>query len=161
MLVIAGAMAGQQLLHPMYVWAAAAAGAWLGHIVWFIVGRSIGKKTVWKLSLKYGFSEKITMLNDYIEQNKTKAVIILQYLYGVRVVGAISFGISEIKFSWFTVAQLVNCMVWAMAVGAIGFFLGKTASAFSNSPIYSVWITASIIVLFFIAKKILHLLKNR
>ncbi|GMT44089.1 MAG: hypothetical protein IEMM0003_0908 [bacterium] len=160
-LVIAGAMAGQQLLHPMYVWAAAAAGAWLGHIVWFIVGRSIGKKTVWKLSLKYGFSEKITMLNDYIEQNKTKAVIILQYLYGVRVVGAISFGISEIKFSWFTVAQLVNCMVWAMAVGAIGFFLGKTASAFSNSPIYSVWITASIIVLFFIAKKILHLLKNR
>ena len=53
-LVIAGAMAGQQLLHPMYVWAAAAAGAWLGHIVWFIVGRSIGKKTVWKLSLKIG-----------------------------------------------------------------------------------------------------------
>ncbi|NOZ83221.1 MAG: hypothetical protein GXP60_00125 [Epsilonproteobacteria bacterium] len=159
-LVIAGAMASRQLLHPMYVWAAAAAGAWLGHIVWFIVGRSIGKKTVWKLSLRYGFSEKITMLNGYIEQNKTKAVIILQYLYGVRIIGAISFGISEIKFSWFAVAQFVNCMVWAMAVGAIGFFLGKTASAFSSSPIYSVWIAASIIVLFFIAKKILHLLTD-
>jgi len=160
-LVVAGAMASQQFLNPLSVWIAAAAGAWSGHIAWFIVGRFIGKKPVERFALKRGLFQKLNLVNSYIEKNRTKAVVLLQYLYGVRIIGAISFGISEIKLLWFAAAQAVNCIVWAILIGSAGFFFGKATSTFSNSPVYTIWISLSILILLFIARKVLHLLRDK
>ena len=159
-LMISGAMASQNFLNPLYVWAAASLGAWTGHIVWFVIGKLIGKSAVDKIADRYNFSAKVHSIYSLVSANRIKTVVLLQYLYGVRIVGALTFGISDIKFRWFSIAELINCSIWALVIGSIGFVLGKTVSALSHSAAFTIWIAVSIVILIFIVRKIFHKLKG-
>ncbi len=159
-LIISGAMVSQSFLDPLYVWTAALLGAWTGHIVWFVIGKLFGKTSIDKIADRYNFSAKVQYIYDLISKNKVKTVVLLQYLYGVRMVGALTFGISDIKFEWFSIAELINCSIWAFIIGSIGFVLGKTVSAFSHSAVYVVWIAISVVILIFVGMKIVHKLKG-
>lgn len=159
-LMISGAMASQSFLDPLYVWVAASLGAWTGHIVWFVIGKLFGKTSIDKIADRYNFSAKVQYIYDLISANKIKTVVLLQYLYGVRMVGAVTFGISNIKFKWFSIAELINCAIWAFIIGSIGFVLGKTVSVFAHSPVYAVWIAVSVVILTFIGMKTMRRLKG-
>ncbi len=159
-LIISGALVSQSFLNPLYVWIAASLGAWSGHIVWFVIGKFFGKTSVDKIANRYNLSNKVNYIYALISSNKIKTVVLLQYLYGVRMIGALTFGISDIKLQWFSIAEIINCSIWAFVIGSIGFILGKTVSAFSHSAVYTIWIIASIVILIFIGTKLFYKFKN-
>ncbi len=159
-LIISGALASQSFLNPLYVWIAASLGAWSGHIVWFVIGKFFGKTSVDKIANRYNLSNKVNYIYALISSNKIKTVVLLQYLYGVRMIGALTFGISDIKLQWFSIAEIINCSIWAFVIGSIGFILGKTVSAFSHSAVYTIWIIASIVILIFIGTKLFYKFKS-
>lgn len=159
-LIISGALVSQSFLNPLYVWIAASLGAWSGHIVWFVIGKFFGKTSVDKIANRYNLSNKVNYIYALISSNKIKTVVLLQYLYGVRMIGALTFGISDIKLQWFSIAEIINCSIWAFVIGSIGFILGKTVSAFSHSAVYTIWIIASIVILIFIGTKLFYKFKR-
>ncbi len=159
-LIISGALVSQSFLNPLYVWIAASLGAWSGHIVWFVIGKFFGKTSVDKIANRYNLSNKVNYIYALISSNKIKTVVLLQYLYGVRMIGALTFGISDIKLQWFSIAEIINCSIWAFVIGSIGFILGKTVSAFSHSAVYTIWIIASIVILIFIGMKLFYKFKR-
>jgi len=159
-LIISGALVSQSFLNPLYVWIAATLGAWSGHIVWFVIGKFFGKTSVDKIANRYNLSNKVNYIYALISSNKIKTVVLLQYLYGVRMIGALTFGISDIKLQWFSIAEIINCSIWAFVIGSIGFILGKTVSAFSHSAVYTIWIIASIVILIFIGMKLFYKFKS-
>ncbi len=159
-LMISGALVSQSFLDPLYVWVAASLGAWSGHIVWFAIGKFFGKTSVDKIANRYNLSDKVNYIYGLISANKIKTVVLLQYLYGVRMIGALTFGISDIKLRWFSIAEIINCSIWALVIGSIGFILGKTVSVFSHSSVYTIWIIASIVILIFVGMKLFYKFKS-
>ncbi|HUK57145.1 MAG TPA: DedA family protein [Nitrospiria bacterium] len=147
-LVGAGILAAKGLLDPLYVGMTAALGAWTGHLFWFFMGRRFGTRYILP---RFGLlREKISRANGIIKRRPGTAIVILQYLYGARVFGAIAFGLTELSFGRFVVYEAVNCAVWAAVVETAGYFLGKAVFRFFHGWGRWIWIALSIAVLVWI-----------
>jgi hypothetical protein len=53
-LLVAGALASRGVLNPAAVWIVAACGDWLGHVIWFGVGRLVGRERILAVLPQWG-----------------------------------------------------------------------------------------------------------
>ena len=92
-LIVAATLSAQGVLDPARVWLAASTGAWLGHMFWFTVGRAIRGR---RLALgSAAFRARAAQVKRLIEARPVTAILLLQYLYGLRLVGAVALGLTE------------------------------------------------------------------
>ena len=141
-LVAAGVLAGEGVLHPLSVWATAACGAWLGHLAWFVAGRWLGRQQLqarWRW-----FGERLVQADQIIQRHPGWAVFILQYLYGIRMIGAAAFGLTHLSLRRFLWYQAANCLVWAALIGAVGYFLGEAGGRFFHGWGKWLWLAVSV-----------------
>ncbi|MDQ6970054.1 MAG: VTT domain-containing protein [Mariprofundus sp.] len=120
----AAALAANGLLQPHWVIAAAAAGAFIGHILLFALGRWKGMQLIESFSFlrrHYPIANKV--MDDYANWS----VFIFQYLYGTRIISAILFGCSTISVSRFFLLQSINCIIWAFVAYIAGHMIGIIA----------------------------------
>jgi membrane protein DedA with SNARE-associated domain len=143
----AGIIAGHGFLHPFDVWIAATLGAWLGHAWWFYLGRFFKKRRlIWLIP---GWKKNIRTVNRLIRKYPWSSLVFLQYVYGVRLVGAIAFGLTRISPPWFIGAQVVNCAAWASLLVLLGYFLGESLeNGFLAAAKYN-WIIFSILAVLY------------
>jgi len=119
--IAAAALAAAGLLAPWKVIVVAACGAYVGHIVFFAIGRWKGIAVIEAAPfLKRHYAKANTVLDHYAHWS----IFIFQYLYGTRLVAAILFGCSSISFVRFALLQIVNCLTWSLVIYTVGHLLG-------------------------------------
>jgi membrane-associated protein len=141
-LILAAALAGQGALDPVRVWLVAAAGAWLGHLFWFTVGRAIRGRRLSPGSPS--FKARVAQVTQLVAVRPVTTIFLLQYLYGLRLVGAVALGLADLSFVRFASYQIVNCLLWAAGVGGAAYLLGGLASEIFHGWFKWVWIGASV-----------------
>jgi membrane protein DedA with SNARE-associated domain len=143
-LLVAGALASRGVLDPAAVWIVAACGAWLGHVIWFGVGRSVGRERIMAVLPRWG--RQLDALDGLIRRRPWTCIFSLQYLYGLRLPGAVALGLSSLPTGWFLAAEAANCLMWAALVGALGYGAGESAGALFQYFGRTMWLVVSIVV---------------
>ncbi len=125
-LVMAGFFAERGYLDIFIVAIVAALGAYLGHIFWFWLGRRYGVRLLDRFpGMKQHFGRGIRLFERY----GATAIIITQWLYGLRITAAVIIGISRISLLKFLVYEAVSVIAWAAAISAAGYFFGRAVES--------------------------------
>ena len=152
-LMTAGIFAGEGLLHPVSVWWTASLAAWLGHLFWFLVGRRLGSHSL--LSRFERLNERIKKADKIIQHHPGTAIFILQYLYGMRIIGAVAFGLTRLSVGLFLFYEALNCLLWAAIVESAGYLLGEVVMRLFHDWIQWIWLALSVMAMI----SIIHYLK--
>ena len=125
-LVIAGFFAERGHMNVYKVAVVAFAGAYIGHLFWFWLGRRHGVKLLDRFpKMRLHFGKGIRMFERY----GPAAIIISQWLYGLRITCAVIVGISRISVLKFLVYQAVSCVIWTIAITAAGYYFGAAVES--------------------------------
>src|SRR5712691_13245765 len=121
-LVLAGFFAERGYLRLPLVIVCAFAGAYIGHVFWFWLGRSQGVKLLDRFPrMKRHFGRGIRMFERY----GAPAIFITQWLYGLRITCAVIIGISRISTIKFLIYEAVSCFVWSIVITGLGYYFGR------------------------------------
>jgi len=120
----AAALASSGLLQAHLVIGASAAGAFVGHILFFAIGRWKGMQLIEAFPMLRRHYPKANVLMD---KYANWSVFICQYLYGMRIISAILFGCSTITMARFFLLQVVNCIIWSIFAYFAGHLIGVVA----------------------------------
>jgi membrane-associated protein len=157
-LLAAAALASRGVLNPAAVWGVAACGAWLGHAIWFGVGRGLGSQRITALFPQW--SRALDTADQLIRRRPWTCIFSLQYLYGMRLPGAVALGLSSLPTGSFMAAEAVNCATWAALVGALGYLGGESVAAVLQQSGRLVWVCASGVVVAGVVYGILRRMKR-
>lgn len=157
-LVLAGLLAQQHRLAFWGVIAAAFAGAYTGHVVWFWVGRRHARAMLMRAPRMQAALDRMSHL---IARYGTVAIFIGQYLYGLRMAGAIAFGASSMRTARFLLVQIVNCAVWALVIGGAGYLFGHATERVLGTAARIEKYALIAVVVLFIAMAVIHRLVRR
>ena len=121
-LVAAGFFAARGHLHFVPVSIVAFAGAFSGHVFWFWLGRAHGVRLLDRFPrMKRHFGKGIRVFERY----GASAIIITQWLYGLRITCAVIIGMSRISLMKFLAYEAASCAVWSVVITALGYYFGR------------------------------------
>jgi membrane protein DedA with SNARE-associated domain len=121
-LITAGFFASRGYLDEFLVTVVAFGGAFFGHLFWFWLGRVHGVRLLDRFPrMKRHFGKGIRVFERY----GASAIIITQWLYGLRITCAVIIGMSRISWLKFVVYEAVSCAVWAAVITAAGYYFGR------------------------------------
>jgi membrane protein DedA with SNARE-associated domain len=120
--VAAGFFASRGHLDVILVTLVAFAGSFVGHIFWFWLGRAHGIRLLDRFpSMKRHFGKSVRVFERY----GAAAIIITQWLYGLRITCAVIIGMSRISIAKFLVYEAISCALWSVAITALGYYFGR------------------------------------
>jgi membrane protein DedA with SNARE-associated domain len=124
--VVAGVVAHLGFINFLTVIVVGGLSAFLADCFWFWLGYSHSD-----FILK---SRRYRRLGPVIERLAKRfkgwEIIIARFVYGSRIASALFWGIHKFSFTRFILLDLISCLVWAILLTSIGFFLSKSAEAF-------------------------------
>ncbi len=121
-LVAAGFFASRGSLHFVPVAVVAFFGAFFGHLFWFWLGRAHGVRLLDRFPrMKRHFGKGIRVFERY----GASAIIITQWLYGLRITCAVIIGMSRISVWKFILYEAVSCAAWSVVITALGYYFGR------------------------------------
>ena len=125
-LITAGFFAARGYLNEILVGVVAFAGAYVGHLFWFWLGRRHGVKLLDRFPrLRKHFGKGMRVFERY----GAAAIIITQWLYGLRLTAAVILGMSRISTLKFVAYEALSCGIWAAVITAAGFYFGHAIEA--------------------------------
>jgi membrane protein DedA with SNARE-associated domain len=120
--VAAGFFAARDYLDVYLVMLVAFSGALSGHLFWFWLGRAHGVRLLDRFPrMRKSFGPGVRVFERY----GASAIIITQWLYGLRITCAVIIGMSKISLLRFVVYEAISCAVWAVVITAAGFYFGR------------------------------------
>jgi len=122
-LVLGGLLANQRHLNFWMVVGTAVSASYIGHVVFYFLGKT---SSVWILEKFPALKIKIEQAEYIIRRYETLSLFITQYVFGIRLASALSFGILDMKISKFLSLQLISCLVWAILFAALGYWVGSS-----------------------------------
>jgi membrane protein DedA with SNARE-associated domain len=121
-LVTAGFFASRGYLDVYGVGVVAFFGAFCGHVFWFWLGRAHGVRLL----------DRFPRMNRHVgksvrvfERYGPAAIVITQWIYGLRITCAVIIGMSRITVLKFLIYEAVSCAAWALAITALGYYFGR------------------------------------
>lgn len=125
-LVMAGFFAKRGYLNIYTVTVVAFLGAYVGHLFWFWLGRKHGVKLLDRFpKMQVHLGRGIRMFERY----GAAAIIITQWLYGLRITCAVVVGMSRISVIKFLFYEALSCAIWAVIITALGYYFGAAVEA--------------------------------
>ena len=125
-LIAAGFFASRGFLDLFLVTLVAFAGAYAGHIFWFWLGRVHGVRLLDRFPrMKRHFGKGIRVFERY----GASAIIITQWIYGLRITCAVIIGMSRIGLVKFLVYEALSCALWSVVIAFAGFYFGRAIEA--------------------------------
>jgi membrane protein DedA with SNARE-associated domain len=152
-LLLAGGLAHQQILSSFGAWLVGALGAYVGHLVYYGLGRYLKAKDLFAWIPRW--KPKIERALPLIRKYPKLSIFIMQYLYGMRIVGAVAMGLSGMRWSTFVGIELINCLIWSGVILIIGY--SATAAVLAWLPLAEKSLTA-ILIAVLLAMGVLYLL---
>ncbi len=125
-LALAGVAASYGYLTFEYVVAVAALGAFLGDQACFWIGRRYGASI---LARYPRLAAKAPRVEQLVRRWDAPAVIVLRFLYGLRIAGPIVIGSCGIPAWRLALFNLVGVLIWAPLVACVGYFAGYALEA--------------------------------
>ncbi|TCV88062.1 DedA family protein [Sulfurirhabdus autotrophica] len=121
-LVMAGFAAFRGYLDLPLVIAVAFAGSFLGDQLYFLLGQHKG---VAILARYPRLAERATHVQSLLHKYHTLLILVIRFLYGLRIVGPVAIGMSGILWHRFLILNMVGAAVWAVVIGTLGYFFGS------------------------------------
>lgn len=125
-LVVAGFLAHSGYLELPIVIATAFAGTFAGDQTFFYLGRWKGIAFLEKRPLWHSKTDKVF---DLLHRHQIKVVLGFRFLYGVRNVTPFVIGASRMHPLKFFGLNFLGALIWAIAVGYLGYQFGDIAEA--------------------------------
>jgi membrane protein DedA with SNARE-associated domain len=124
-LIVAGGLAAAGHLSLPAVIVVAALAATTGDMLGYWVGRRGGRRIL----LRDGrFSSHrraaVAKADRYFDRFGVRTVFFARFVPGVRVVGAIAAGASEMPWRSFAIANMLGCITWAATVASFAYLAG-------------------------------------
>jgi membrane protein DedA with SNARE-associated domain len=127
MLLAGGALAHLGRLSLPWVIVIAIAGATLGDNLGFFIGRRGGRRIAERHGWRVGFTRgRLGEFDRFFDRHGAKTVFIARFITGLRVVGAVMAGGSDMPWSTFLVYNASGAIVWATVVAVAGYALGQS-----------------------------------
>ena len=125
-LVIAGFFAERGHLKVVPVAVTGFFGAYAGHLFWFWLGRRHGVRLLDRFPrMRSHFGNSIRMFERY----GIAAIIVTQWLYGLRITCAVVVCISRISLLKFLLYEAISCTIWAIGITALGYYFGAVVQS--------------------------------
>lgn len=156
--VAAGFFAARDYLDVYLVALVAFSGALSGHLFWFWLGRAHGVRLLDRFPrMRKSFGPGVRVFERY----GASAIILTQWLYGLRITCAVIIGMSKISLFRFFVYEAISCAVWAVVITAAGFYFGRVIEAFLGRVPHLEWYGLAAIVLVAFGFWLYHRRKER
>jgi membrane protein DedA with SNARE-associated domain len=120
-LIAAGFAASQGLLDWPLVVLVAAIGATMGDQTAFLLGRWKGNALLARFP---ALADQKQRINDLIERFDIMLILIVRFLYGLRIAGPLIIGTSRVPLLRFAVLNVTGAILWAVAVSGVGYLFG-------------------------------------
>ena len=127
LLILAGFAAHQGYLQLHWVIIIALLGGFLGDQIFFWLGKRHGG---WVMSRFPGLVPVFERANTLIERYHEVLIVGVRFLYGLRTVGPMAFGMSTVPVWRFMLFNLLGAAIWALAIGAAGYLFGHAMELF-------------------------------
>jgi len=105
----------------------AIAGATLGDNLGFFIGRRGGRVLAERHGWRLGFTRaRLAEFDRFFAKHGPRTVFFARFITGLRVVGAILAGGSEMPWASFVFYNASGAIVWCTVIAACGYFLGRS-----------------------------------
>ncbi len=125
-LLAAGYAAQRGLLDWRMVIAIAIAGGTLGDQIAFSLGRWKGALLIAKFP---GLAHRVPQVHRLLERYHVALILVIRFLYGLRIAGPVIMGTSRVPFLRFAVLNLLGAILWAFIVSGAGYYFGVALEA--------------------------------
>jgi membrane protein DedA with SNARE-associated domain len=122
LLVLAGFAAQQGYMQLHWVIVIAMFGGFIGDQCYFWLGRRHGP---WVLSHFPRLVPVFDRANVLIERYHEVIIVGIRFLYGLRTVGPMALGMSEVLAWRFILFNALGAVIWAIAIGSAGYLFGQ------------------------------------
>lgn len=119
---IAGYLAHRGYLSLPLVLAVAAAGGFIGDQFYFYLGRRHGDAMLRRFPALQTHVGRATRL---IERYRIGAIFFIRFMYGVRTVGPVVFGMSRVSWPLYVGLNVASSLVWAGVIAGAGYVFGQ------------------------------------
>ncbi len=144
-LTLGGLLAKEGVLRFEYVVAIATAGAFIGDLSVFFVGRFFSKKVdIWFADKK----EQIDAVRSAFARYGSWLIFFERYLYGAHIPTLLIIGSSKYSFLKFLLLDIIAVFIWALTFVTLGYTFDKEFIALLN--LISKYMSAFIILLLFL-----------
>ncbi len=127
--LVGGFLAGSDELSYWLVLSNAIAGAVIGGICGYWVGRFGGWSILVRISSFFRISEnRIVLIKEQFSKNAGRAIFFGRFLALVRILSAPLAGIAEVPFRKFLLYNLAGAIAWASVMVTLAFFAGRIVS---------------------------------
>jgi membrane protein DedA with SNARE-associated domain len=123
-LVLAGFVAHQGYLQLPIVMAVAFCGGTLGDQCFYFLGRRWGEALLGRLPAR--FESKADLVNRLLLRYHAWVIVLIRFMYGLRTIGPIVIGMSDVPPPRFLRFNLLGAAIWAVLVAGIGFLFGHS-----------------------------------
>ena len=131
--ILGGFFAHQGLFSEWAAYVAAALGAFVSDCLFFLLGRRFASHPiVAQLRTKPGFSHA----NEMVRAHPNIFVFGNRFVYGMRLVGGVAAGLSEISAVRFVIINALAAVIWTAAFFALGYFFGLGAQAVLGKAVH-------------------------
>ncbi|MET0169427.1 MAG: DedA family protein [Aliihoeflea sp.] len=123
----AGFLAHQNLVNLVGTFPAVFAGALAGDTAMFLAGRRWASHPfVQRLRQRPGFAQATNLVNTH----PNSFVFFNRYIYGMRTIGAVTAGLSDIPVARYVAISAISCALWTAVFVGLGYFVGLGVERF-------------------------------
>lgn len=122
-LFLAGFLAHRGYFDLPKVVAIAFIGAYTGHMFFYCLGRWQGNRLLFKAAF---IRRNFAQVKDFLERYGPLGILFIQFLYGTRIIGALTFGALRMQPRRFLFWEFLVTLFWASLVGGLGYGFGET-----------------------------------
>ncbi len=156
-LLAAAAAASRNYLRLPAVIAIAAVCGFLGDQLFFFLGHRYGARLVVRFPLLQARTARVQAL---LKRHDAPLILVIRFLYGLRVAGAIAMGTSGVHWARFAVFNFAGAVIWATVIASIGYGLGQglshLVSALGEFDDHEIWVLAAIAGLIIVWRLAVH-----
>lgn len=128
-LIASGGLAADGQVSLVAVIAVAASAAIIGDMIGYWIGRRGGRKLLLREGRFSGHRRAaVAKADKYFAKYGVVTVFFARFIPGVRVVGALSAGATEMRWRSFAIANALGCITWAATVSSIAYAAGPTGA---------------------------------
>ena len=121
-LVMGGFAAHSGYLALPWVMLMAFFGSLFGDQLYFFLGRRHGRRILQRFPLLRARANKVDAL---LARYHTPVILMIRFLYGLRIVGPIVIGMSGVPTLKFVGLNIISAAIWAVMFSSVGFLFGE------------------------------------
>jgi membrane protein DedA with SNARE-associated domain len=129
--LLAGSFAASQgYLSLALVLPIAAAASFLGDLPYFYAGRRYGDSVLERFPALHCHKSRLEQL---LQRHHVLMVLTLRFLYGVRIPGLLTLGMSKLPTWRFLILNFMGAIIWSAGICAAGYGAGRVITRFFDN----------------------------